>query len=195
MSETREVWLLNAVERLRPFFPTTQAPPAFIRVACGWPKGSKLLGECWHASAARDGVRQIYISPKIEKSVEVLDTLLHELVHASLPDGVGHKGKFVTLCKKVGLTMGPAKSQSAGPELITKLELLSEDLGLYPHCKLVPIVHEKKQMTRMLKAVCVANGDHGEDYIVRLSRKTIEIGLPMCPCGKEMVIEEKPDES
>jgi hypothetical protein len=42
----------------------------------------------------------------------------------------------------------------------------------------------------MLKATCTNPEDHAEPYIVRLSRKAIEVGLPCCPCGQEMVLEE-----
>lgn len=39
-----------------------------------------------------------------------------------------------------------------------------------------------KQSTRMIKLVCPADG-----YAVRTTRKWIEVGLPRCPCGREMV--------
>jgi hypothetical protein len=35
---------------------------------------------------------------------------------------------------------------------------------------------------------------HAEPYIVRRSRKAIEIGLPCCPCGQEMVLDDPGEE-
>ena len=48
----------------------------------------------------------------------------------------------------------------------------------------VPISAEKKQTTRQLKAEAKCCG-----YIIRLTKKWSEIGMPSCPCGNEFVLE------
>jgi hypothetical protein len=90
--------------------------------------------------------------------------------------------------KKTGLTGKPTATE-AGPELKHFLGKLVETLGDYPHAGVDLVAAEKnrkKQTTRMLKATCNNPEEHAEPYIVRLSRKAIEIGLPCCPCGQRM---------
>ncbi len=56
-----------------------------------------------------------------------------------------------------------------------------EKLGPYPHHSLNPIVKDKKQGIRLIKAECPGCG-----YIIRTTRKWFEgVGLPICgPCKK-----------
>lgn len=55
----------------------------------------------------------------------------------------------------------------------------------------------KKQTTRQCKVSCPAcvSGETGKSlYIARMSQTTIDIGLPTCPCGSEMIQEGAEDE-
>lgn len=183
----REAWLQAAVEGVNEILKDQadiEVPE--VRVSVGWPSrgGTSLkrrrVGECWKPHTAGDGVSQIYISPVLEDPVDILGTLTHELIHAWDRGESGHRGAFVKVAKAVGLT-GPWTGTSVGPDLKPMLENLAEDIGKYPHVKLTPTIKEKVQTTRMVKLECGICG-----YIVRTTRKWIDMGLPLCPEGDEM---------
>ena len=82
---TRESWLLAAVELLRPTFLAKQhVIPNNCQVSCGFAStGSKHhIGQCWSRNSSVHDRNQIFISPALIDPVAVLDTLVHELVHA-----------------------------------------------------------------------------------------------------------------
>ena len=93
----REAWLLNAVEHLKPIFERAGYFLPEVRVSVGFPSTgarSRHIGQCWSTSASADHVNQIFIAPQESDSVEVLDTLTHELVHAIDDCKNGHGEKF-----------------------------------------------------------------------------------------------------
>src|SRR5690606_10340978 len=63
-----------------------------------------IVAETWHG-ADSDGAIQIFISPTLNDTLEVLAVLTHELVHAALGpnEGIGHGKAFRKLSSKVGL--------------------------------------------------------------------------------------------
>jgi len=202
--KTREEWLTAAVTRhFAPLFEAHENPLPTVRVSTGFPvKGAfgkvQVLSQCWRKAAAEDGISQIYISPVLSDPVKVLDVLGHELVHAALPDGTAHKKPFKQLCERIGWTVGPAKSQTAGDEARAGLEKLVADiLGAYPHAavrKNVSGGEAKPQTCRQLKIRCTSV-DH-EEYILRGSRKTFSQGLPKCPiCDTQMAPDGWDEES
>lgn len=191
---TREEWLLEVIRQMRGFFETANlALPAKLHVSCGLPsRGAfsetrQVLGECFHATASADGVHHIFISPLIEDGLGAAGVLLHEAVHASLPPDAKHGPQFKAACGKIGLTAGKPKSASPGPELTKTLEdVILNRLGKYPHAALIPPGRKEgeKGKGRMLKISC-ENGH--EPYVLRGSRKVINLGLPNCPvCGDEL---------
>lgn len=202
MSKTREQWLLEATEKLRPYFEDHQYEiPEHVRVTCGWPcaggtkANGRVIGQCFKSECATDGVTQVFISPWLDKPVEVLETLVHELIHAVLPEAKHGKG-FKVAAKELGLT-GRAIETKAGPELVTLLEKLGEELGAYDNARLDKLVSSdgpKPQVNRQLKITCErleAHEDH-ESYILRGSKKVLDRGIPVCPlCANEMKREEK----
>jgi hypothetical protein len=183
---TREEWLSLATDRMRlGMFKRCNSVVPEVRLSVGFPGGArtsarKAIGQYWPSQAARDGVPQVFISPVLEAPGDVLATLVHELVHAVHPTA-GHKGPFKALALALGLT-GKMTATVAGPGLEVQLRVLAEELGPYPHGKL-SLADRKKQTTRMLKVSCPSC----PDYVARMSRKAIEIGLPTCPCGEQMV--------
>ncbi len=46
-------------------------------------------GECWKVEASAAGRPEIFVSPMLADSVEVGAVLVHEVIHAALPDA-GH---------------------------------------------------------------------------------------------------------
>lgn len=204
--DTREAYLVAATDKLRPWFAQRDLEIQPVQVSCGFPAKSpmKTLGECWHGDATDDGTRQIFISPLIRKVVDVIGTLAHELLHASLPDDAKHGPKFKEGMKKLGLE-GNARSAGPGPELQLFIESFIEELGEYPNTTLKPKerkMSEKAASKKSFKLFCPRkrNGDKaclitektaGGDYNVTASRKSLKLGFPLCPCGAEMEMESE----
>lgn len=191
MSLTREQWLQQATDLLRPMFSTVGAElPTNIRVSCGWPchkalagkGGSRTIGQCFPTACSGDQAREVFVSPVLDKPIPVLATLAHELIHAWDDCKNGHKGPFRKTAVAIGLA-GKMTSTVAGPELESKLLAIAGQLGEYPH-RTLDFSQLKKQTTRLIKLVCP---DEECGYTVRTTRQWIAIGMPTCPCGQDMI--------
>lgn len=189
---TREEWLHELTERLRPAFDAIGQPlPDKVRSSCGFPSHGALstrrrvVGQCWYPEASTDGTTEVFVSPVQSDGLTVAETLAHELCHAACGKGHGHKGLFVEVARKIGFT-APWKSTPATPELKERLNALLP--GPYPHAELHPLPTEKKQSTRLVKIVC-----RGCGYTLRTTRKWLErAGLPICPCSAKAMNEDEP---
>ena len=134
--QLREAWLEQAVIYLRDYMAThgillSTSP----RVSCGFPSRGgerRTVGQCFSAKVCEDGRSQVFVSPRIAESVDVLGILLHELIHAAV--GVEHKHgkKFSQAARKVGL-IRPWKATTVGTTLRPVLERFVVLLGPYPH--------------------------------------------------------------
>jgi len=201
----REEWLKRAVDKVKSHVEShtkREIPP--VLVSCGFPSsgGAKLnnttLGECWPSESTFDGTRQIFVNPVIKDPVKVLEVLIHELVHAVLPDDEKHGPEFKRMAKAVGL-VGPAKSTSAGDELQAKLTIFAEELGEFDNKPIILKTKDKKKGPKStFKLHCPDKRDcketchlsdklHGEDYAVTVGKKALKLGVPKCPCGVELV--------
>ena len=169
--------------------------PEKIRVSCGFPSKSALankarrIGECWGIEASDDASFQVFISPVLKDGIEVTATLVHELVHTAVGIGCKHRGAFPKVAKAIGLE-GKMTETVAGEALIARLKTLIEQLGEYPHARLVSSNRPKTQTTRMRKVTC-----KDCECVVRMTRKWLDdAGAPTCGCGGEMVEEACEDE-
>ena len=137
-TETREGWLLRASAILTAeVLPKDAAKPALpVQVSTGFPKGrhgrGRAIGQCWAPGAARDGRSHIFISPELDEPDQILATLLHELIHASVGVKGGHRGAFAKLARTVGLEK-PFTRSVPGVELSGRLNAVSVRLGTFPH--------------------------------------------------------------
>lgn len=211
---TREAWLTEAIKMLAPAFEQIGMPlPDRIHISVGFGFGSqaesaKIAGQAWARRASADGVNHVFISPAIASPVEVLSTLVHELIHVADDCQNGHKGAFAVAAKELGLE-GRMTATVPGADLVESMGQLSEALGAYPHAALStqgPAKPETggeegeedgeedggkmhsgpaKQGTRMIKCVCPDCG-----YTVRTTQKWISKGLPFCPDTTQMIIAE-----
>lgn len=194
MPRTREQWLIEAAAKLDKLIKAAGFEPAPVRPSVGWPSSGGLsqrkrtIGQCWAADTAADGLSQIFVSPLLIDTVEVLGTLLHEQLHAAVGTECGHKGAFGKAARAVGLE-GKMTATVPGADLAKRLEAIAAELGPYPHAALTPGVKHKPQATRMLKVVCGACG-----YQVRTTRKWLDLGVPTCPCGTVMDAPEGDDD-
>src|SRR5436190_16920899 len=86
----REVWLERAASFLLDYMVQQGLPRVAVRVSCGWPSRGGLgaraavVGQCFPPTMCKDGIPQIFVSPRIDDSLQVLGTLLHELLHAAI---------------------------------------------------------------------------------------------------------------
>lgn len=179
--ETREGWLLAATDAVRPMFEAVGVTLPEVRVSVGWPGGAgkknNVIGQCWSKASAKDKIANVFISPVLDDSVDVLATLVHELIHAADDCQSGHKGPFRKYALALGLT-GKMTATVAGPELAATLREIAADLGKYPHGAMRTSAQPKGK-GRMVKASC---GDCG--YIAYTTRKWLDdLGAPICPCG------------
>lgn len=196
LHDTREGWLREAADLLRQDVfsydddgvRTTFEVPDF-RISVGWPKGkrsdTKVIGECFNEAWSEDGVSQIFISPVLKDTMELLGCLTHEMIHAHDACMSGHRGNFAYIFKHIGMT-GKRTQCAAGEELRLKFADIAIKLGKYPHSRMkrgnAAAGSQKKQTTRMLKIACPDCGCAG-----RMARSWIDKGLPTCSCGTEML--------
>lgn len=189
-ASTREGWLGAAATQLADrLFTEEDVPPLAISV--GWPGGRAnrevTIGQCWATDASVDGVNQIFISPVRgeDETQNVLGTLAHEMIHAIDDCESGHRGEFARIAKRVGFLPKLTSSDNRSEDLNAILDEVAKIIGPFPHAAIdthQPAADEpKKQGTRMIKVEC---GDCG--YVVRTTRKWLDIGTPTCPCGSEM---------
>jgi hypothetical protein len=193
----REQWLNNAVTSVRGIFHANGFPiPDHVRVSCGFPsKRARSLyrnvGEHFSPDASEDATHQIFISPVLDDSVEVLGVLVHELSHAVT--GAGHGTEFKHCVRKLWLE-GSLTQTKVGVNFRTNFAPILESLGIYPHAKLNVASSYKVQSTRMLKAVCGSCVVHAPDgsvksqYTIRVSKGWADKGLPTCQCGTQFVL-------
>jgi len=191
MVALREDWLAQMIDLLRSDFEKIGSPlPERIRVSCGFPSKSALarkaprVGECWGVESSEDRSFQVFISPVLKESVEVTATLVHELVHCVVGIDCKHRGPFPKVAKALGLE-GKMTATTAGEILKTRLKELIEQLGEYPHARLVASNRPKTQTTRMRLIRCPDCG-----CICRMTRKWVqEVGCPTCACGGVMELD------
>jgi len=208
--DTREAWLNKAVELLRPHFLHYKLEiPEKVAVTCGWPSKGGLststprLGECWPASCTFDGINQIFITPTLKEHVRVLETLVHELVHACLPDDEKHGPRFKNAIKDIGLE-GKVSATVAGADLVVRLEAIGAELGDYPNSAIHPADAKPKDPGKKATYKCfcahkraadnkcrITDKNVGKDYSVSVGKKMLDLGFPLCPCGHSMEMEEE----
>jgi hypothetical protein len=174
----REIWLHNAVDMLSPIFKQKGYDMPKIKVSCGFPSTgnkSKHIGQCWGRSSTTEGVNQLFISPVLDEPVQVLDTLVHELVHA-IDDCVHHHGpEFKKIATDVGL-QGNMREATAGAWLKEQLTTIAKQLGKYPHTK-INLAHSASAKTGPRpRAKCKKCG-----YEVTPLKKWLFMGPPLCP--------------
>lgn len=194
IAATREQWLQQLANKLRPGFAGAGAPlPEDLHISCGWPTHKALVsassknrtvGQCFSPLCSAKGTTEVFVSPAVSDQAEVAAILVHELCHAALiaehPDA-GHGPQFKALATAMGLC-GKMTETTASPDLAQRLHALTVKMIPYPHSVLDHTVNAKKQGTRMLKLVCAECG-----YSVRTTQQWIDTGLPSCPCnGEEM---------
>lgn len=184
MTLNREAWLNRAVNALSPLFAEKGYELPRIRVSCGFASSGavKHIGQCFPTSMSDTGDNELFISPVLDDSIEVLATLVHEIVHAIDDCKNSHGKAFKKIALAVGLE-GKMRSTHAGEALKAKLTVISAQIGEYPHQK-IKIRKRETQSVERPKARCEECG-----YEVRVAKKWQHLGAPYCPQhGTEMEV-------
>jgi hypothetical protein len=176
--------------------------PADVIVSYGFPRAGKgnpsnSVGQCHTGSHITEAGKAavIFIRPSEWKDpVTVLDTLTHEAVHAATP-GDGHKSKFAALCKEVGLDKKDAKGKwkaktaSAGPELLQRLNAIAYEIGDFPAASF-DYTDTKKQSTRLRLYECQCDPkeakEEGRTTKIRCASDSMDITCNVCEAKFEM---------
>lgn len=192
---TREEWLTVAADLLAQELEmhTDLEPAQDVLVSVGLPlreRGGAVVGQCFVKDSG-EGSNHIFISPRMDNPIDVLATLLHELIHAADDCESSHGGAFRRAYRALGYVSKPTVAVPAdttcSDDLKGRLIEHAKVLGEYPHRPLSPATKVKKQTTRMRKIECETCG-----YTCRTTQKWIDVGVPNCPvCGVEMGVEEK----
>lgn len=200
----REEWLTYAYDYIKREFQSRYsiALPPFIRMSVGFPMGVRgprplrpgqqpsqnvsKSAQCWPAGATEDGIAQIFISPLISDSNQVLTHMVHEVAHAASKDPAHSRGGvFAQAARAYGLI-----GSLADPKPSTELEAIFEGvlvaIGPYEdvHAKVIiqPDSGRKPQTTFMKKVFCRCCGDlsrRTKTHIDKL-KEAIAMGAPSC---------------
>lgn len=159
----REDWLTSAAELIYSDIiePHTPRPPWAFKISVGFPAGtrsSRVLASCWKKEASGAGVSEIFVTPTVADSLEVLASLVHELIHYSDNCESGHRNHFARVARAVGLE-GKFTATRAGAKLKAQLQDYIDILGDMPHAALSPESSGRaKQKTKLLKLECLCCG-------------------------------------
>ena len=183
-NSARVAWLERAYGELREKF-LTDAPER-AALTCGFPprhaQGKHIsIGSCWSGWKDGEGFL-ISMHPMIfPDRLKVLETLLHEMIHATVGLDCGHKGKFREAMLAVGLE-GKSTATHAGAECAERLTLIGDSLGPIPagRGELTPKAI-KVQTTRMRKWTCPEC-----QQIVRAATDSLKITCGDCQKPYEM---------
>jgi len=181
---SRESWLQAAVHALGPLFAAKGYVIPPCQVSVGFASTGTLrghIGQCWSTKSCESGVNQVFISPTLADSFDVLDTLVHELVHAVDDCEHKHGKEFKKIALKLGLK-GPMRSASAGDVLKAQLIELGQRLGPYPHSALKVSLRTRPRLKRP-RAKCEKC-----DFQVPMLKKFLAYGPPICP--QHMIVME-----
>ncbi len=184
----RQAWIERVTIELRARFAERGfAIPAAVRASIGFASTgarSSRIGECWATAASADAHAEIFLVPTLSCPVQIVATLAHELVHATVGHEAGHGPIFRDCATAIGLE-GKMTATHAGPAFEAWIRAMLERTGDYPAGALEALSSgRKKQTTRYIKAQCEACG-----YTVRLSRKWIvDVGAPHCPDHGAMTV-------
>lgn len=180
---TREAWLNLVADRY--LWPLIQSKggkrPPKVRLSVGFPKGSRggkhAIGQCWSEEASTDDTFEIFSSPE-QGSKQTIETLLHELIHASAGLKAGHSGEFKRIALAVGF-LSPMKTTPPSDELKLQIAQWLEILPPFPGAPMcINRVNKAKPGSRLIKVWCTKC-----DYTMRITQKWIDTGIPTCPNG------------
>lgn len=183
---SRQTWLETAVKHAMPEFNKHGYCVPQVRISCGFPstgQRSSRIGECWSTKICSGGLNEIFISPLVDDSDEVLGIIFHELVHAVDDCKSGHGAAFKKIATTIGLT-GKMIHAHPNDELGKIVKLIIAKIGPYPHKRLIP----KTRLTIKRERPYAQCSECG--YRVPMLKKFLDVGPPICPTDNIMMMPE-----
>ena len=198
---TREQWLEKATSEIfkqlkKEGFSDFVKKEKEIKVSFGhMPKGLKnsAIGVCQYTSEDvkgddfdNTGTRHLFIRPTLQagnlkNTLEIFQVLAHEVCHAVLPVGTGHKKKFADLIIGKLKAEGKPTATVGSPEFNKWAKPVVTKLGLVPH---IAIVEQAKAPKTGVKIACLnveectastdRSREQGYGYIWRSSTASIK---------------------
>jgi hypothetical protein len=157
---SREDWLHTAYAHVEAHAKLAGIDIPSIRLSVGYGFAGRRNTKGWEVvKKTRDNVPQAFVSPTLDDAADVLPAL------------IAATGKIA------------GKDVAAGLEAIWTIagSEVAKAMGKYPHAAANDLKTNKPQTTRLLKVVCPACG-----YVVRVSAKWAQVGMPKCCCGTKM---------
>ncbi len=182
----RQEWVEHAAAVFKQHFAECYwTVPDNIRLSIGFPVGSKdgkkKLGICHNEEWSADKHWEIFISPDYTDTKEILETIAHEMIHATVKVP-GHRGKFKECAIAVGF-VAPFSYTPAGPKMLACIEAITAQIGEFP-AGILSLAKRKKQATRLLKCECPDCG-----YLARVTAKWVDqVGAPICPVDEVQMV-------
>jgi hypothetical protein len=182
--DDREAYLTQASalilgDIIAPFIGDRTLPT--VRISCGFPPSTravnKVIAVCYTKACSTGGVNELFVTPRIDQPMPVLEAVAHELIHACDDCRSGHSGFFAFVARRIGLE-GKLTATHAGGKLRAKLQEIADLLGDYPHQRM-ELRALPKQGTRMLKIACTACGWSARTSEAMIKR--LEAGNQDCP--------------
>lgn len=164
---TREQWLTRLFAGMRqPIVDMTGLKmPDNVRVCMSLPTSRRANGQAFYEGSSGDGHIELIVSLTVDDPCEITHILAHEMLHALCP-GAGHRGKFQTAARAIGLAP-PWRSTTptdafwlwAGPILEAMPKYSGAALHAWGHRGAAAsggliAGPGEKQTTRLLKAHC-----------------------------------------
>jgi hypothetical protein len=128
------------------------------------------LGQAFDPSISADGTFEVFINPILDRPLDVLAVLAHELAHVWAGIQCGHRGEFARVARGI---------DTAGAWLSNELGDIAQILGAYPHAKIDPN-SRKKQGTRLLKLQCSGCGWTARVSALQAHRLHSASACPVC---------------
>lgn len=164
-----------------------QIPP--FKFSMSFIRAKKVLAECYVRAVSSESFNEIFVTTRIDDSLQILAAVCHELLHAYDDCESGHQGFFAATARAIGL-IGPLRSTVASALLASQLKEFINIYGDIPHARMDI---DPKQKGRNNNKLTCSNCD----FKANLSSKqcdAIDYGFyvgstPPCPaCGDSSLV-------
>lgn len=175
---SREVWLTAFSKSVRDSIQNMGMAAeleadASLRLSCGFApaQGKRKVASAvlLAPSCSADDSAELFVSPELADSDKVADAILPLIIQAHLGDW---NGRMVNAFMR-RLNLNNIKTYAM------------RQCGIYPHAEVV-LPKRSTDGTRLLKVVCSVEPTN---FVVRMSRKCLNVGTPVCPCHNERMVQ------
>jgi hypothetical protein len=176
----REQWLKTLADTAVPQISSSlelATEELSLKLSCGFPaqkgKRNKVSASLVPPTASEEFNAEIFVTPELSEKRKVAQAVLPLLV-AVVTGDYQQRRIYRDAVRRLNLN---------GSELPAWAKSIADAMPAYPHAS-ITLEEQAKQSTRLIKVIC-PNLEH-DAYIARMSRKTLEFGSPICPCGQTM---------